>query len=236
MADIITEVGLPSKGLLYDKEIQWQNQLKAPRLRDKGLADSTRKLKLQAGILDSTLVQPLGISAYDLHVIDYIYLNMRQRQLSKGSAPYRILVRCKKCEKIHRVPIDLSQLEVVTLKDKPNYTITTMDGDEVVFTFTTPRILDDLIDNAKAFREEYEDTTLSLDYLQTQEYLRLIIKSVNGQKITYAQMTNFIENLYMDDSKEILERSRTGDFGVQFIQSFQCDCGNTVVYEIPIGE
>ena len=235
MTDIITEVTLPSKGLIYSKEIEWQNQLKAPRLRDRGLADSTRKLKLQANILDNTLVKPLGISAYDLHTADFTYLNMRQRQLSKGAAPYRVLVKCKKCGKLHKVEVDLSALKVNLLKDKPKYTMETISGDIINFTFVTPRILDDSVVNALLFREEYTEVEMDEESLKTQEFLRLIIKDVNGQKLSYARMTDYIGSMYISDIDELLKKARETDFGIDFLQSFPCDCGNTVVYEVPVG-
>jgi len=235
MADIITEVSLPSRGLLYSKEIQWQNQLKAPRLKDRGLADSTRRLKLQANILDNTLVQPLGISAYDLHTADFIYLNLRQRQLSKGATPYRVLVRCKKCGKIHKVDVDLSTLDIKYLTEKPDYTMETSSGDVLTFTFVTPRILDDSVINAESYRETYPEVELDEETLKTQEFLRLLIKEVNGKRLTYAQMTDYITSMYISDVDLLLSKAREADFGVDFIQSFPCDCGNTVVYEVPVG-
>lgn len=235
MTDIITEVTLPSKGLIYSKEIEWQNQLKAPRLRDRGLADSTRKLKLQANILDNTLVKPLGISAYDLHTADFTYLNMRQRQLSKGAAPYKVLVKCKKCGKLHKVDINLADLKVNLLKDKPDFTLETAAGDKINFTFVTPRILDDSVVNAALFREEYPEVEMDEESLRTQEFLRLIIKDINGQKLSYARMTDYISSMYMFDVDELMKRAREVDFGVDFLQSFPCDCGNTVVYEVPVG-
>lgn len=235
MADIITEISLPSKGLVYGKEVQWQNQLRAPRLKDRGLADTTRRFKLQANILDNTLVQPLGISAYDLHTVDFTYLNMRQRQLSKGAAPYKILVKCSNCGKLHKVDVDLANLEIKTLKEKPNYMFEASSGDVIEYTFITPRILDDSIVNALAFREEYPDCDLDDGTLKTQEFLRLIIKTINGKKLTYAQLTNYISEMYIDDIENILKKSESADWGIQFRQELKCDCGKTIIYDVPTG-
>lgn len=235
MAEIITEISLPSKGLIYNKNIQWQNQLRAPRLKDKGLADTTRKLKLQANILDNTIVQPLGISAYDLHVADFTYLNMRQRQLSKGATPYKVLVKCKGCGKTHKISIDLSTLEIKTLKDVSDFKFTTLDNDIVTYTFLTPRILDDAVTNAIAFGEEYPDTDLDESSLKTQEFLRLLIKEVNGTKLTYARMTDFISSMYLDDVDTLISLAQTFDWGIQLLQEFKCSCGKQIIYEVPVG-
>ena len=235
MADIITEVSLPSKGLIYNKEMTWQNQLKAPRLRDRGLADTTRKFKLQSNILDNTLVQPLGISAYDLHTADFIYLNMRQRQLSKGSAPYRILVKCKNCSKLHKVEVDLSDLPVVVLENKPKLEYETRSGEIVHYTFVTPRVIDNADINAKLFREEYPDIELDEEALKTQEFLRLIIQDIDGKKLTKAMMTDFIQSMYIEDTDELFNIATQANFGVQFRKELECDCGKTVVFDIPTG-
>lgn len=235
MADIITEVNLPSRGLIYTQEVKWQNQLKAPRLKDRGLADSTRKLKLQANILDNTLVESLGISAYDLHTADFIYLNMRQRQLSKGAAPYRVVVRCRKCGKMHKVDVDLDKLEIKTLKEKPSYEFTTITEDKITYTFITPRILDDAVVNAMTFREQYPEVEMDEETLRTQEFLRLVIKEVNGKRKSYAQMTDYISSMYMVDVDALVLLANSTDFGVDFLQTLQCECGNRVEYEVPIG-
>ena len=235
MADIITEVSLPSKGLIYSKETKWQNQLKAPRLRDRGLADTSRKFKLQANILDNTLVQPLGMSAYDLHTADFIYLNMRQRQLSKGAAPYRILVKCKNCEKLHKVEVDLSDLPIITLSEKPKTEYKTLSEEVIHYTFVTPRILDEAEINARLFKEEYPEVELSEDSLKTQEFLRLIIQDVDGKKLTKAMMTDFIQSMYIEDTDGLFSEAYKADFGVQFRKEIQCECGKTIVFDVPTG-
>lgn len=235
MPDIVTTVSLPSQGKLYDKQIQWQNQLRAPRLRDRGLGDTTRKLKLQASILDKTLVQPLGISAYDLHTADFVYLNMMQRQLSKGGAPYKISVTCSKCGHVHDLDIDLSTLEIKPLTEASVLEYKTLDDHELVLTFITPRMLDECIDKAKEFKEEFKDTDMSFEDLKTQELLRFIIKTVDGQRLSYDRMTNFISNMYSDDVDGAFEVVKNFDFGVQFTQKTECaGCGKKIVYTLPI--
>lgn len=234
MSDILTEVCLPSQGLLYSNNINPHNQLRAPRLKDKGLGDTTRKLKLQASILDRTLVQPLGMSTYDLHTADFVYLNMRQRQLSKGAAPYKIRVRCSRpsCGKVHDIDIPLEQIEVKNLVVAPKFEFTTADKRVITYNFVTPRIMDDSKDNALAFKEQYPDTDLSLDVLETQEFLRLLISRVDGVSLPYAQKTEFIAEMLLDDIEAFLAAVSTFEFGLQFRRSFVCDCGKRVVYDL----
>lgn len=235
MPDIATQVSLPSQGKLYDKQVQWQNQLRAPRLRDRGLGDTTSRLRLQASILDKTLVQPLGMSAYDLHTADFVYLNMMQRQLSKGGAPYKVSVTCNKCGKVHDLDVDLSTLEIKSLKEAPKLEYKTLDDQVLSLTFITPRMLDECLVKAKEFKEEYPETEMSIEDLKTQELLRFVIKSIDGERLSYAKMTDFITNMYSDDVDGVFETINDFDFGVQFKQTFICTgCSRKMVYTIPI--
>ncbi len=236
MADIMTEVSLPSNGKLYGEDVQWKNRLRAPRLKDRGFGDSTRKLKLQASILDKTLIQPLGMSAYDLHTADFLYLNMRQRQLSKGDAPYKVAVICNGCGTRHELSIKFEDLEVKRLEAPLKLSYKTMEDDELELTYLTPRMLDDCVDNANAYKEEYPECDLSFEDLKTQELFRFVIKKVNGQKLTYAEMTNFISNLLTEDISGIFNVLDSYDFGVQLVQEFKCtNCRKKIRYTIPVG-
>lgn len=237
MPDIISEVALPSKGKIYSVPIQWENQLRAPRLKDRGLGDTTRVLQLQANILDKTLLKPLGISAYDLHTADFTYLNMRQRQLSKGNKPYYVSVKCNNCGKVHQVNVDFAKLEVKYLEeDKLDLSFTTLNDEELELNFITPRMLDDSKVRAQEYKDEYKEVEMTLDDLRTQELLRLVIRSVNGARLTDARMTEFIQNLYASDIADIFAKLEDFDFGVQFKQSFTCDsCGKKIVYTVPAG-
>lgn len=235
MADIISEFILPSNGKLYSEEVQWKNQIRAPRLKDRGLGDSTRKLKLQASILDKTIIQPLGMSAYDLHTADFLYLNMRQRQLSKGDAPYKVAVVCNRCGKRHELNIKFNELEVKQLAGPLDLTYKTLEEVEIELTYLTPRMLDDCIDNARSYNEEYPECGMSFEDLKTQELLRFVIKKVNGKRLTYAEMTDFIGNLLTEDVTGIFNKLDSFDFGVQLVRKFTCDeCGKTVRYTVPV--
>ena len=236
MADIIAEVTLPSNGKLYGEGVQYRNQLRAPRLRDKGLGDATKKNKLQAGILDKTLIQPLGMSAYDLHTADFVYLNARQRQLSKGDAPYRIAINCNKCGRRHEIDIKFTELEIKPLTEPLNLTYKTMEDDELELTYITPRMLDDCVDMANDYLEQYKECGMSFEDVKTQELLRLVIKKVNGKIKTVPEMTQFIDNLFTEDIDGIINVLESYDFGLQLVRETVCkDCGKKIRYIVPIG-
>ncbi|MCM1323011.1 MAG: hypothetical protein NC218_02395 [Acetobacter sp.] len=238
MADIITEVILPSNGKLYGDNVQWKNQLRAPRLKDRGLGDSTRKLKLQASILDKTFVQPLGMSAYDLHTADFLYLNMKQRQLSKGNSPYKVAVVCNACGKRHDIDIKFEDLEIKPLLEVPDLSYKMVGEEDMTLelTYMTPRMVDESVEKAREFLEEYSETDLTEDDLKTQELLRMLIKRVNGKILSVPQMTDFIQNMLIQDVDGIMNTVNDFDFGVQLIREFNCDkCGKKVKFLVPTG-
>lgn len=235
MPDISVEVRLPSGGKLYGKTIQWENKLRAPRLRDKGLGDTTRKNKLQATILDNTLVQPLGMSTYDLHTADFLYLNLKQRQLSKGNTPYKVGLTCPDCKKKIDVSVPLDELEVRYLTEVTPLEYKTLDDHELELTYITPRMLDECTDKARAFQDEYTDTELSFEDLRTQELLRFVIKKVDGKRLTDPQMTDFIQNMFTTDIDGVFDLLNDFDFGIQFIREEECPkCHKKIKYIVPV--
>lgn len=231
-ASITKEFKLPSCGILYGKAIKWENILRAPRLCDRGFGEIVRKNKLQASILDKTIVEPLGMSTYDLHPADFIYLNFIQRQLLKGDAPYKVEVICKSCGKKHSLDISIDSIEIKPLTAYTEPVLTLQDGTEVTVTYTTPRILDSVQSAVEDFKEAYPEADTDVE---TQELLRKIIVKVNGEKMTYAQMTSFIQNLLITSVEEILEASITYDWGVQLLRKHKCDaCGRNIMFNLPV--
>lgn len=234
MPDFVVEFTLPSNGFIYNKDVVYKNQLRAPRLRDRGFGDTSRKLKLQASILDKTIVQPLNMSAYDLHTADFVYLNWLSRRLSKGEAAYKVSLQCPKCKVQHEISVDMSSIEVKKLNEPLDLKYTTIEGHELSLTYVTPRILDDCIENAIDFKNQYKDTELSLDALKTQELLRLLIKTVDTKVLTYPQQTDFIMNLLDKDIELIMMVVNSFDFGLQLEKEFTCpECGKKIRYSIP---
>ena len=239
MPDLVTEVMLPSRGKVYSQEIVWENQLRAPKLKDRGFGDSASALKIQASVLDKTLVTPLGMSTYDLHPADFAYLNWRQRQLTKGNAPYIFSVACPKCGKRHRIEFDLSTLPVKEYDESEplDLTYTTRSGDELTLTFITPRMTDECKTKARAFLEENKESKLPFETVRIRELVKMIIQTVNGKVYTDARANSYIEELYMEDITEIMNKASAVPFGLQSRQEFDCldqDCGGKIIYYVPI--
>lgn len=225
------EFELPSRGKCYDKEIKWRNILRAPKLKDRGFGDILKKNQIQASILDKTIEEDLGMSTYDLHPADFVYLNFIQRRLLKGDEPYKIRVKCRNCGKEDDVDIPLEEIEITTLKEYSHQEV--MMGDtKIVVRFATPRILDAVGQEVELFREEFPDAEGDLEM---QEYLRKVIVSVDDKRLSYPQMTSFIQNLFLTTAEEILEKSLQYEWGMQLIRKHICSaCGKVMTYNLPV--
>lgn len=230
--DLIEEVVLPSKGLVYNKEIKWTNRLRAPRLCDKGIGDMTKVNKLQASILDKTILEPLGMSAYDLHTADFLYLNFMQRQIAKAGKPYKIRIKCQHCGAEQDIEFDLNSLKINYLKEKPTYEFKTLDGEVIEYTYLTPRKIDEAKEKAELYREEYPEDDRDVEL---RELLKSVILKVDGVKPTNSQLVDFIDNLYIDDSNEFLAQLMDVKFGIDLNQTAKCSkCGKTIKYILPV--
>lgn len=239
MSEITCEVRLPSNGKLYGGNIQFKNELRAPRLRDRGLGSSVRANKLQADILDKTLVQPLGMSTYDLHTADFVYLNWMQRRLSKGNQPYKISVTCPHCGTKNVVSVDLTTLPVKVLDSAPApKKFTTLDGHEVVLKYITPRMLDDSVDKAQEYLSEYPECGLSQALVESIEFGALLIDTIDGESLTEITKFDFVSNMYQDDFDKMFALAAEVDWGVQLSQTTVCQnsrCRKQVRFTVPVG-
>ena len=230
--DLIEEVVLPSKGLVYNKEIKWSNRLRAPRLCDKGIGDMTKVNKLQASILDKTLLEPLGMSAYDLHTADFLYLNFMQRQIAKAGKPYKIKIACPHCGNSIDVEVNLDDLKINYLTEKPVYEYKTLEDEVIEYTYLTPRRLDEAKEKAELYREEYPEDDQDIEL---RELLRSVILTIDGIKPTHSQLTDFIDNMYVEDVNNFIAKIMDVNFGLDLNQTTKCTkCGKTIKYILPV--
>lgn len=227
--DLIEEVSLPSEGKIYEKEIKWKNQIRAPRLCEKGIGDLTRKRKLQANVLKKCLQEDLGIDPYDLHTSDFVYLNLRQRMAARGNEMDLTLV-CQSCGARSPITVDLSKLNITKPKLPFDLIYKTADDHEIKLRYFTPRILDDIKQAVEDFKEQFPEADQNISL---QETCRAIIVTVDGEKKTFTQMTHFLLNCYEIDLIRMIDKAAATNFGPQLIQRKKCpNCGEEIVYSV----
>lgn len=232
MPDLIEELYLPSGGSeqLYGKKLTAEYRIRAPRLSEKGIGDLSKKNKIQADVLYKCLDPTPEIHPYDWHTGDFTAANLKQRLAAKGSI-MGLMIKCPhpKCRHVEKIEVNLNEVEMV----KPNLPLdlkyTTAQGEEVELRFFTPRIFDDIKSNTKRFKEDFPEA----DYdVSLQETVRALVVSINGEKLSYSQMTNWICRSYEVDLIAMVDKASV-IFGPKLIRTMECpECGRTIVYSI----
>ena len=226
--DLKEEFNLPSKGKIYGKEITANYIIRAPRLCDKGIGDLSRRNKIQASVLKKCLDPTPEIDPYDWHTSDFTAANMAQRMAARGKDMV-LKLRCD-CGNEQIETIDLSTIKITQPKLPFDLTYTTKEDKKVELRFFTPRILDDIRSNIEDFKEQFPEADHDIGL---QETCRALIVSVDGTKMPYSQMTNFLMNCYEVDLYGMIEKATATNFGPVLIQKRKCQkCKREIVFSI----
>lgn len=227
--DLKEEFKLPSGGEIYKTKIESQYTIRAPRLSDKGIGDISRKNKIQAGVLEKCLEPKPALSPYDWHTSDFTAANLAQRMAAKGK-DMELLLNCQHCGNSQKVTIDLSTIKITKPKLPFNLEYELSSGQKLELRFFTPHILDDIRANIETFKEDFPEATQDLGL---QETCRALIVSVDGEKLTYSQMTTFLLDCYEVDLVGIIDKVTATNFGPVLIQKRKCKkCGVDIVFSV----
>lgn len=226
--DLKEPFSLPSGGKIYQKEITSDYTLRAPKLRDKGIGDLRSRNKIQSECLKKCLEPTPEIDPYDWHTSDYTAANLAQRMVAKGKI-MPLLIRCT-CGHSEEIEVDLSKVKVTKPKLPFDLEYETSTGDKLQLRFFTPRILDSIKTNTNSFKEEFPEAKHDISL---QETCRALILSVNGQKLTYSQMTNYLLDSYEVDLTGLIDKVFSTNFGPVLIQTRECSkCKKTITFSI----
>lgn len=226
--DLKEPFNLPSEGKIYSKEVTSDYTIRAPRLRDKGIGDLRFKNKIQSECLKKCLEPQPEIDPYDWHTSDFTAANLAQRMAAKGKM-MPLLIKCT-CGHQEEIEVDLSTLKINKPKLPLDLKYETSTGDLIDLRFFTPRILDSIKTNIDKFKEEFPGATQDLGL---QETCRAIIVSVNGQKLPYSQMTNYLLDSYEEDLNKMVEKVFSTNFGPVLIQTRKCSkCNKTLTFSV----
>lgn len=220
---------LPSGGKIYDKEIQTEYTIRAPRLCDKGIGDTRKKNKVQSEVLMKCLEPKPEINPYDWHTSDYTAANLAQRIAARGNI-MELGVRCGYCKTSTKTQVDLDKVKINPPKLPFDLSYKMASGEEVQLRYFTPRILDSLKDKVEQFKKDFPEATQDVSL---QESVRAVIVSIDGEKLTYSQMTTFLLNSYEVDLLNIIDKVISTNFGPELTQKIICpNCGEEIVFSI----
>ena len=198
---------LPSKGLVYNKPVNPNMELRSFTARDemKRTAPTNLPYKLLADILEGCLLEKPTISVYDMCLGDYEYLLHKARIISYGDS-YKMTVQCPNCGKFVDAEMHLNEL---TVKDfgKETYdklqTVTLPDSQtRVSLNYLTPRMLDERELKIKELKKQRRNAEMDF---RTYVTLIQVIDLVDGEKLVGSQLENFINKLTAKDMLKILQ-------------------------------
>ena len=112
-ATIFESFILPSKGLIYDKEVNPQITLRSMTTMEemKRLSPTETPYKVMSDIIEACMQEKPAIPVYDMSLGDYQFLLHKIRIVSYGPE-YKMLIKCNECGQVTESIADLDSLEV----------------------------------------------------------------------------------------------------------------------------
>lgn len=202
---IAEDFTLPSLGKIYPVTVNPNIKLRSMTTAEemKRLSVSDTPFKVFCEIIDDCMIQPCGISSYDMCVGDYQYLIQKLRIVTYGP-DYKLTSTCPYCGIQNTDVVDLDTFEVDEYSDDLNelFAITLpVSKKQVEINYQTPRMLDNI---NKRKREILKKSGKDADDPSLVLTLQAIIKTVDGQPLNVITSDNFVRSLNMRDVNKIL--------------------------------
>lgn len=204
---------LPSRGKIYSVPVEAQVKLRSMTIEEemKRLSHTDTPYKTLCEVIDACIVDPIGISSYEMCLGDYQYLLHRLRVVTYGPK-YPLSSVCPVCGKVNKNTLDLDEIEILSLdtdeklKDFNSLLELTLPktGKHLKLKFQTPRDLEEIAREEKEWKEKNPDNPLNISYLFT---LRHLIESVDDKHPNSILLDNFLRKLPMADSNLLIQRA-----------------------------
>lgn len=198
---IAEDFKLPSEAKIYDEQFDPNIRLRSMTVREemKRLSTSVYPHKVLCEIIDACLLTKLPMSVYDLHVGDYEYLLHKLRVVTYGP-DYKMIVGCPHCNSTHDQVVNLDELQNKPL-DLEGYASTIKFilpncKKEIQLRMQTPRLLDSVEYKINEFKKKNTNIDIDMAPIIT---LQNMIELVDGKKLSYAELENFVNNLSARD-------------------------------------
>lgn len=207
---IANEYTLPSKGKVYDKEIKPNFKLRSMTTLEemKRLNHSDKPNKNIAEIIDDCLVEPIGISAYDLCLPDFQYMLHKLRIVTYGTS-YKLSSTCPWCGSNNINQVNLEDLNLIEFNEElfGKYSEFELPASKksIKLKMQTPRILDTIAAKVKDVRKKQPGFEGDPALLFTLEYL---IDTIDDRVPEKFLIPEFLKKLPMLDTNYILKSAQ----------------------------
>lgn len=218
---------LPSKGLIYDKEVNPKIKLRSMTTEEemRRLSPSDTPYKTMCDIIESCMLEKPGISVYDMCLGDYQFLMHKLRVVTYGSE-YKMIVTCPNCGETHEVKISLDDLEEIEYDAKlEEYKKIRLpvSNKEVTIKIQTPRSLDEIALRTKELKRKMRELIYDPSLMVT---LQSIIDTVDNKKMSVPELENFVKKLPMKDVTYIIQTAEKLNRGVGLNTDVVVTCGS----------
>lgn len=216
---IAEEYTLPSLGKVYTQKINPVVKLRSMTTEEemKRLAPSDRQYKNLCEIIDDCIVEPIGISSYDMCVADYQFLLHKLRVVTYGS-DYKTMSVCPFCGSTNENNINLSELSVneCSLEDLDKYLEVKLPktGKKIRLALQTPRMIDDISVRNNELKKKSKGIAVDSTLVFT---LASLISTIDDQYLDPVKKEEFVRNLPMMDTNYIMKHAQ------KLVESFGID-------------
>lgn len=207
---IFHEYTLPSEGKVYKEQINPNFKLRSMTTVEemKRLNHSDKPYQAMAEIIDSCLVDSIGISSYDLCLADYQYMLHKLRVVTYGPK-YKLSSTCPYCGTVNQNIVNLEELNLIPYDkdayDKYSEFDLPVSQKKIKLRMQTPRILDRISTNSKEQRKKNPSMTGDPAFLFTLESL---IETIDGNNVPDFKLNQFVQKLPMMDTNYILKSAQ----------------------------
>lgn len=227
---IAEEYTLPSLGKVYTQKINPVVKLRSMTTQEemKRLSPSERQYKALCDIIDDCIVEPIGISAYDMCIADYQFLLHKLRVVTYGNG-YKLDSICPYCGTHNHIEINLDELKVVECSVENISKLMEFDlpktGKHVKITLQTPRMLDEVALRNKEIQRKSKGAASDATLIHTMVSL---INTIDGEYVDAIKKEDFIRSLPMMDTNYLLKHAQklVESFGIDSTIEEVCEyCG-----------
>lgn len=204
----ISEFGtLPSQGKIYKGNVNPRVHLRSMTTEEemRRLAHTEYPYQTISSIIDDCLIEPIGISAYDMHIGDYQYLLHKLRTVTYGNE-YPSFSICPVCGRVNRTTLNLDNIPVIEFNEEEFNNLLTLElpvsKHVITLNFTTPRDLDERDEEERKFNQANPTNTVNIRYLIT---LRQAISRVDDKLMDKVRLEQFLRKLTMKDTNAIYQ-------------------------------
>lgn len=203
-ATIFESFVLPSKGMIYDKEVDPHITLRSMTTLEemKRQSPTDTPYKVMCDIIEDCMQEKPAIHVYNMAIGDYQFLLHKIRVVTYGPE-YKMLIKCNECNSVTESIADLDSLKVNEFTPdiiKQKLITLPKTNRQVLLRFQTPQDLDQITYLSAEMRKKLKQ---NLDYSLLYTLMSLIEK-VDGQILDPLSAEQFIKNLPSKDANYIL--------------------------------